>query len=247
MVQEYTVTGMTCSGCLGKVKQSIEQLEEIKEVRVQLDYPQAIIEFDKKPDLTIMNDLLSQKGNYRIYAEKLKQQLAPLPVIKKKSKLPAKSLSTYKPLLIIVAFILGTSILVQFPFHNFSYKLLMRHFMAGFFLAFSFFKLLNVRGFSTSYAMYDIIAKKWPAWGLIYPFTELALGILYLVNLAPLLTNITTIVVLGISSIGVIQSNLSKQEIKCACLGDVFNLPMSTVTIVEDIAMVLMAMAMLLW
>lgn len=54
-----------------------------------------------------------------------------------------------------------------------------------------------------------------------------------------------TIVVLGVSSIGVIQSNLNKRKIKCACLGDVFNLPMSTVTIVEDVSMVAMAGFML--
>jgi hypothetical protein len=38
----------------------------------------------------------------------------------------------------------------------------------------------------------------------------------------------------------------SKTKIQCACLGTVFQLPMSTVTIVEDVGMVLMAAFMLL-
>jgi hypothetical protein len=58
---------------------------------------------------------------------------------------------------------------------------------------------------------------------------------------------VATIIVLGVSSIGVIQSNLNKRKIKCACLGDVFNLPMSTVTIIEDVGMVVMAALMLAW
>ena len=40
-------------------------------------------------------------------------------------------------------------------------------------------------------------------------------------------------------------SVLDKKKIKCACLGDIFNLPMSTVTIVEDLTMVAMAGIML--
>jgi hypothetical protein len=39
----------------------------------------------------------------------------------------------------------------------------------------------------------------------------------------------------------VIQSLLNKRKIRCACLGTVFNLPMSTVTLVEDGLMVAMA------
>lgn len=50
---------------------------------------------------------------------------------------------------------------------------------------------------------------------------------------------------MGFSSIGVIQSVLNKKTIQCACLGAVFNLPMSTVTIVEDLLMVVMAGIML--
>lgn len=122
----------------------------------------------------------------------------------------------------------------------------MRHFMAGFFIVFSFFKLLNLDGFVNSYQMYDILAKRIRAWAYIYPFIELGLGLLYLTNIEPLATNLITIIVLGISSIGVIESNLNKRKIKCACLGDVFNLPMSTITIIEDVGMIAMA-ALMLW
>ena len=118
--------------------------------------------------------------------------------------------------------------------------------MAGFFIVFSFFKLLNLQGFADSYRMYDIVAEKWKGWGYIYPFVELVLGLAYLTNWNPNITNWTTVIVLGVSTIGVVKSNLNKRKIKCACLGDVFNLPMSTVTVVEDVTMVAMAAFMLI-
>ena len=48
----------------------------------------------------------------------------------------------------------------------------------------------------------------------------------------PLVTYIVTL--MAISIIGVLQSVSNKHEIQCACLGAIFDLPMSTVTIIED-------------
>jgi hypothetical protein len=129
---------------------------------------------------------------------------------------------------------------------EFAWMRWMNHFMAGFFLVFSFFKLLNLKGFAESYSMYDIVAKRWNAWGYMYAFTELALGAAFLTGFNPFLTNIVTLTVMTISIIGVLQSVLNKRKIKCACLGDVFNLPMSTITIIEDALMIGMSAIMLI-
>ena len=59
------------------------------------------------------------------------------------------------------------------------------------------------------------------------------------------LASLFTVAVMGFSAIGVVQAVTSKRQIQCACLGAVFKLPMSTVTIVEDLGMVAMALAML--
>ncbi len=239
MIKEYHIEGMTCNGCLNSVKNNLQALETVEQVVIDFPPGQAKLVQNAAIPLAELSNALGAK--YTI-TETVEKVVAPTPE-------PAAdrfSLSTYKPLFLIVAYILGVCILVQYPFENFSGMLLMRHFMAGFFfLVFSFFKLLNLRGFADSYAMYDLVAARWRAWGLIYPFVELALGILYLTNSFPVYTNWITIVVLGVSSLGVIKSNLDKRNIKCACLGDVFNLPMSTITIVEDVAMVAMAVLML--
>lgn len=150
--------------------------------------------------------------------------------------------ATYKPLLLIGLFIAG----VAFITANGSLHTGMNSFMAGFFLVFSFFKFLDLKGFANSYAMYDLLAMKVPAYGFVYPFIELTLGVAFLTGINPALTNWATIIVMSFSSIGVIQSVLNKKKIQCACLGAVFNLPMSTVTIIEDLLMVGMAAYMLI-
>ena len=114
--------------------------------------------------------------------------------------------------------------------------------MAGFFLVFSAFKFLDLKGFADAYASYDLGAKRWHAWGYIYPFLELSLGLAYLFRVAPALTDVATIALMGFSSIGVMQALARKQQIRCACLGTVLNVPMSTITLVEDLAMVAMAL-----
>jgi len=83
------------------------------------------------------------------------------------------------------------------------------------------------------------------AYGFIYPFIELTLGLAYLLAYEPQATNIMTVIVMGFSSLGVIRSVMNKQKIRCACLGTVFELPMSTITIIEDLLMAGMAAWML--
>ena len=90
------------------------------------------------------------------------------------------------------------------------------------------------------------IAKQFRSWGYIYAFIELGLGIAYAINFNPIITNAVTFVVMTISIVGVLQSVLNKRKIQCACLGAVFNLPMSTVTIIEDALMIGMSVLILI-
>jgi hypothetical protein len=146
--------------------------------------------------------------------------------------------------LLILAYLVAASILVQLPQNGLDgvrWHETMRYFMAGFFLVFSFFKLLDAPTFANVYAGYDLLAKHWHGWGLIYPFVELILGLAYLTNWNPLITNLTTLIIMGFSAIGVLQAVLNKRGTRFACSGTVFILPMATVTIIEDIGMVVMA------
>jgi hypothetical protein len=158
-------------------------------------------------------------------------------------------LATYRPLLLVFAYLVGVVALVEITAGRFDGMRAMANFMGGFFLAFSFFKLLNLRGFVDAYQTYDVLARPVRAYGYAYPFIELGLGIAYLARLAPVVTSVVTLVVMLMSAVGVTQALLQKRRIQCACLGTVFNLPMTKVTFVEDALMAGMALAMLvgLW
>lgn len=229
MTHQYQLTGMTCSSCEAKVKSALMTIENVTAVEVSKDDNSATITMDKHIALSDFQKVLDSK--YQISAINHNE-------ITEQTK---SWFETYKPILLIFFYISLVTVLAQLKNHHFDAMQAMQHFMAGFFLVFSFFKLLNLKGFAESYMMYDVVAKQIPVWGYLYANIELGLGIAFLINFNPLLTNSITFVVMSISIIGVLQSVLNKKKIQCACLGAVFNLPMSTVTIIEDALMIAMS------
>ncbi|TWI77706.1 copper chaperone CopZ [Lacibacter cauensis] len=242
MTHTYNVSGMTCGGCQAKVQGLLSKVSGVKNVSIDLSKGEAVIDMDKHIATEDLKAALNDYPKYQL-SETHPQIHTVVSAIEKEE---GKSwIATYKPILLIFGYITGVTFLTEYINGNFIWMRWMNHFMAGFFLVFSFFKLLNLKGFAESYSMYDIVAKKWNGWGYVYAFTELALGIAFLVGFNPILTNSVTFVVMTVSIIGVLQSVLNKRKIKCACLGDVFNLPMSTVTIIEDALMIGMSAIML--
>jgi hypothetical protein len=55
-----------------------------------------------------------------------------------------------------------------------------------------------------------------------------------------------TLVVLGVTTIGVTKTLLDKKSIRCACLGTALKLPMTEATFIENAIMIVMAVFMLL-
>ena len=240
MKHTYNISGMTCGNCVAKAKSALLKIGDISEADVQLQAPQATISMQNHIPLKTLQAALTRAGNY-IITEAGSENNSSVQEAETRSWI-----EIYKPILLIFGYLLGITLLVEYMNGGFMLMRWMNNFMAGFFLTFSFFKLLNLKGFAESYSMYDIVAKKWNGWGYVYAFAELALGIAFLTGFKPILTNAVTLIILTVSIIGVLQSVLNKQKIKCACLGDVFNLPMSTLTIIEDALMIVMSGTMLL-
>lgn len=245
MVHTYEVTGMHCASCVGRVTQALQLVTGVKSAEVTLTPPAARVEMAQHVAVDNLNQAVAGAGAYRLQEMPALHQLdAPRPRSVAEAAHPPKE-SLY-PLALIIAYIAGATVLVAIATGDRSAATLMRHFMAGFFLVFSFFKLLDLRGFADAYRSYDLVARALPAWGALYPFVELALGVLYILNLSPGAVNATTLVLMLVGSVGVLKALLDKRAIRCACLGTALNLPMTTVTLVEDLGMAAMAAAMLL-
>lgn len=230
---EFTISGITCMGCVSTLTKALYSKTGINKVNIDKDSGSTAIEGDAIPSMAELESVVNEAGNYAIDATNNDV---------KESTIWSK----YKPLLIVVFYLFGITLLIEFSSGMFMIETWMPNFMAGFFLAFSFFKFLDLQGFASAFKTYDILAKKVPAYGYFFPFIELGLGIGYLLFSDSMVTHGITAIITFVSIVGVTRAVLSKTEIRCACLGTVFNLPMSSVTIIENAVMLVMAIVMII-
>lgn len=237
MKSTFTIEGMTCSGCAAKVTYALKQIDFISAISVDIDAMQATIEADRNIDTAEVASALADYPKYtaRAFAANTDAAGTPRP----------SQWRTYWPLILIGLFISAVSAGITWK-TNGAMDIFMECFMGAFFLVFSFFKFLDIRGFAESYQSYDLLAQALPAYAFIYPFLELLLGMAWAFEGGIFPVALITVLLMGFSAVGVIVAVIRKQHIQCACLGTVFNLPMSTVTIFEDLLMVAMAAAFLL-
>jgi len=94
--------------------------------------------------------------------------------------------------------------------------------------------------------MYDPLARVIPIYGWVYPFIETGLGLLFLFRLEIKIALISTLIILGATTIGVVRTMINKSTIQCACLGTALRLPMTKATLIENGIMLIMAVWMLI-
>jgi len=234
MKHTYTIQGMTCNGCRTDVENKLSQIGAVLNAEVNLDKEEAIIETNKNISMLELQNSLPSK--YTI-TEKVSK-------ISTMSTDEKSELQQLFPLFLIFGYITVSAILLNYKSQGLSGFML--DFMGLFYIVFSFFKLLDLKGFPASFRMYDPIAKKIPLYGWIYPFIELGLGLLFLMRVQIIPALIITIIILGVTTIGVTKVLLDKKNIQCACLGTALKLPMTKATFIENSIMFVMAISMLL-
>lgn len=144
----------------------------------------------------------------------------------------------------IIAGIVFISLLLQNYFGQ-TVEDWLRYFMGTFFVVFAGFKLVDLPGFVMSYIGYDLIAARSMLYGKLYPFIELGLGIAYFLNQD--WADYVTLPLMVIGAIGVAKQLMRGSKIKCACLGTYVKLPLTTVSLFEDLLMGAMAAYMIFW
>ncbi len=94
--------------------------------------------------------------------------------------------------------------------------------------------------------MYDLLARRVPGYAFMYPFIELALGLAFLGGVTPAFTQWATVIVFGFGTLGVLSALRRGLNVDCPCMGSILSVPLSTVTLTEDLSMVAMAGFMLM-
>jgi copper chaperone CopZ len=237
---------MHCESCVNRISESLSKLPGVQDLEVTLDPQQAVVQTETRLHRSVVENAVAQAGNYKV-----------VDAVESANGIPSRATqpvdapatpaaaATYYPLMLVLGFILlGTSIL-QWRAGTWSSGQAMSDFMGCFFVVFAFFKLLDLNGFAGTFSRYDLVAARSKVYAKIYPFLELALGVAYLVGRHLFWVNIATLVLMTVGSLGVIVTLRRWEQIQCACLGTVIQLPMSTVTLIEDAGMALMAAIML--
>jgi ABC-type protease/lipase transport system fused ATPase/permease subunit len=118
----------------------------------------------------------------------------------------------------------------------------MLKFMGLAFLLLSILKLIDIKGFVKVFKTYDFLAKHIPYYAIIYPFIELTLAICYLFHFFIQTAAVITVIIMLVGSAGILTNLLSKDKVKCACLGARINVPLTRFTLIEDLLMAAMAL-----
>lgn len=239
MKQTYNIAGITCSSCITRLTTRLLSVNEVLSAELQFASPQATLLLHTHVPLATLQQAI---GSDKYTITPTTNHVAD---VAEQSTSTSTSVSYY-PIYLIFAYIAGASLLVLFAAPDSGFMAWMNNFMAGFFLVFSFFKLLNISAFAEGYRTYDVVARRFPAYGYVYPLLELLLAIAYLLRVQPVLINAFTLILMSVSIVGVVKSLLRKSAIQCACLGTIIKLPLSTVTFAEDALMILMSLIMLL-
>lgn len=241
MIYTYKITGMTCGGCKASVEKKLSEVKDVKSVTVDLEKGEAEVEMNIHVSAETLQKALPEK--YTI-TEKIKEKNTPeIPSTNFMMEEPKSKFQQLKPLFLIIFYITTASILLHYK--DWSWAEFMFDFMGLFYIVFSFFKMLDLKGFPDSFRMYDPLAKKIPLYAKVYPFIEIALGLMFLMRYETTIALWISLVILGITTIGVTKTLLDKKSIRCACLGTALKLPMTEATFIENSIMIVMAILML--
>ena len=233
MKEVFKVSGITCDGCANSIKEALELNKFISSVNINLEDENINISSDKNFTINELNSLIENLGKYKIYEEKFTSKII-------------EYFSSKKTLLLALSLVLISSLSLQVREDNFDLNEWMISYMGIFFLLFSFLKLIDVKGFSGSFKKYDLISRIIPNFAITYPFIELLLALTFLSGYFLIVSYIMTLVFMTSQFFGVFISLQKKEVIKCACMGSSINIDISTLTLIENLVMILMSIYMII-
>ena len=236
MRQNVKISGMTCQACVTSVTEKLISLDEVQDLKIDLAEGDVVLEVSKTLTLEKLTVVLLPK-----YIPSLETRSGSNVTMEQS---PTK-LKQLFPLFLIFVYLIAASIFLQK--NSFRITDFRIDFMGLFFVVFSFFKFLDYKGFPNAFARYDPLAKRSAFYAKIYPFIETLLGLMLLLRWQLNFAFITTIVILSITTFGVVYTLFDKNKINCACLGTALKLPMTEATLTENVIMLVMAVTMLFY
>ncbi|RZD32480.1 MAG: hypothetical protein CXT77_00040 [uncultured DHVE6 group euryarchaeote] len=128
--------------------------------------------------------------------------------------------------------------------------LLMTQIMGWFLISVGFLKIFDWKKFAENFAKYDLIAMQSKSYAVSYPLIELLIGASFLAswNVKIIAGVLLALMIVGI--FGVRKALNEHKKVQCACLGKLghkLNITLTKFTLIEDIIMGGMALAIILF
>lgn len=230
MKHRYYLTWVTCSSCEEKIRNARMSIGSVQSVN-----------FVNKQTVDITMDT-------HVSVEELQTKLNPLENYTVTEKEPENTsslswLTVYRPLAMVFAIIALLTVLDHVIFsHSWGWDSMMR-FMGRWFVVFALLKLINLPWFVDGFKSYDVLASRSSIYAWAYPFIELILGICFIIWFRVLWSSIVTLFIMVVGTVWIV--NALWRKLQCACIGSFFKLPLTKVTVFENIVMALMAVVMI--
>lgn len=107
-------------------------------------------------------------------------------------------------------------------------------------------KLQDIGKFSTMFLNYDLLAKRWVPYGILYPFAEGLAGVLMVADALDWLSIPIALFIGTVGAVSVFKAvYVDGRDLKCACVGGSSNVPLGFVSLTENLGMIAMAIWML--
>ena len=107
-------------------------------------------------------------------------------------------------------------------------------------------KLQDIGKFSTMFLNYDLLAKRWVPYGVLYPFAEGLAGVLMVADALDWLSIPVALFIGTVGAVSVFKAvYVDGRDLKCACVGGSSNVPLGFVSLTENLGMIAMAIWML--
>lgn len=109
-------------------------------------------------------------------------------------------------------------------------------------------KFVDLSAFEMAFAKYDLIAKKMPFFGKVFPVIEMAVGLAVLASVARPVAGVLSLLIGLEGSVSVVKAvYFEKKEITCACAGGNTGVPLGFVSLIENILLALMGAHLLVF
>lgn len=148
-----------------------------------------------------------------------------------------ENIVTFLPVFYVYIFSLLLSLNLVF-FFNLNTRSFYLYFLGFFSLTFGILKIINYKTYIESVLEYDFVAQRFKPYAYLFPIFEIIFGLLFIIHKEILYVEYFCILLFTLNIIVIANALEKKRDYSCACMGGLFNLPLSYVSLLESLTMV---------